>query len=112
MLRQRSAPAAAVLRPYQHRRPGSAPGSLRQSNPAAMKAVARLALLSALAWAHARGWTLRGRRARQGARVARRHEALLFARTSAKHRASAQSGARMVEQMKLVHKTAYWGQML
>lgn len=57
----------------------------------AMKAVARLALLSALAFAQGHAWTVRGRRLRQGARVARRHEALLFARTSAKQRLSAQA---------------------
>eukprot|EP00429_Kryptoperidinium_foliaceum_P013305 CAMPEP_0176036804 /NCGR_PEP_ID=MMETSP0120_2-20121206/18229_1 /TAXON_ID=160619 /ORGANISM="Kryptoperidinium foliaceum, Strain CCMP 1326" /LENGTH=545 /DNA_ID=CAMNT_0017370191 /DNA_START=89 /DNA_END=1722 /DNA_ORIENTATION=+ len=76
-----------------------------------MKPVARLALLSALAWAHAGAWTLRGRRMRQSTRMARRHEALLFARTSATHRSSARAGSKMVEQMKLVHKTAYWGAM-
>eukprot|EP00928_Gymnodinium_smaydae_P006227 TRINITY_DN1217_c0_g1_i7.p1 TRINITY_DN1217_c0_g1~~TRINITY_DN1217_c0_g1_i7.p1 ORF type:complete len:556 (-),score=113.19 TRINITY_DN1217_c0_g1_i7:266-1933(-) len=58
-------------------------------------------------------WNLRKAKARQTTRTAQRHEALLFARTSArsrsKHRAG--SGATLVETMKIVHKTAYWGQM-
>merc|ERR1719382_1872574 len=45
--------------------------------------------------------------------MARRHEALLFARTAAKGRfgSAVRTQARLVEAMKVVHKTAYWGQM-
>jgi len=50
-------------------------------------------------------WHLR----RQTAKLARRHEALLFTRGAAHQRV--QSGSRLVEAMKVVHKTAYWGEM-
>jgi len=41
--------------------------------------------------------------------VARRHESLLFARQSVRHRSSL--SLRAMEEMKVVHKTAYWGAM-
>jgi len=50
-------------------------------------------------------WSLR----KSAARMARRHEALLFARGSSNQHL--RSGAGLVEAMKVVHKTAYWGQM-
>lgn len=73
----------------------------------AMKLLGLTALALTLAMAQgARRW--RFRRSRQATKMARRHEALLFARAT-HQRASA--GAHLVEAMKIVHKTAYWGQM-
>mmetsp|Transcript_115934 Transcript_115934/g.368688 ORF Transcript_115934/g.368688 Transcript_115934/m.368688 type:complete len:490 (-) Transcript_115934:182-1651(-) len=66
-----------------------------------------LAALAALEPADAVSWSLRS--SRQGTHVTRRHEALLFARTSARWNAKASS--KLVEAMKIVHKTAYWGQL-
>lgn len=54
-------------------------------------------------------WSLR--RSGQGSKMARRHEALLFARGGTRQRLSARASERLVENMKIVHKTAYWGQM-
>lgn len=65
--------------------------------------VVRAALLALLV-ADADAWTLRGR---QRSRVARRHESLLFVRAHAR----AAMSARLVEKMKVIHKTAYWGEI-
>eukprot|EP00928_Gymnodinium_smaydae_P006222 TRINITY_DN1217_c0_g1_i1.p1 TRINITY_DN1217_c0_g1~~TRINITY_DN1217_c0_g1_i1.p1 ORF type:complete len:825 (-),score=209.87 TRINITY_DN1217_c0_g1_i1:285-2759(-) len=58
-------------------------------------------------------WNLRKSKARQASRTAQRHEALLFAHTFARSKSKQRvgSGAKLVETMKIVHKTAYWGQM-
>jgi len=78
--------------------------------PAAMKlTVALLLALIALEPADAASWSLR--KSRSGTRVARRHEALLFANTAGKGKSRQGASAQFVEAMKIVHKTAYWGQM-
>merc|ERR1740122_480715 len=50
-------------------------------------------------------WSLR----KSAVKIARRHEALLFAGGSANQHL--RSSTRLVEAMRVVHKTAYWGQM-
>jgi len=75
-----------------------------------MKLTAAL-LLALIAQCDAVSWSLR--KSRQGTRVALRHEALLFARTAARGKGKQGSAAnsKLVENMKIVHKTAYWGDM-
>jgi hypothetical protein len=64
----------------------------------------------ALAISQAAAWQFR--KANQKTKMGRRHEALLFARAGKRaRRQSSRLGARLVEEMKVVHKTAYWGQM-
>jgi len=73
-----------------------------------------IALAVAMADSTTSAWTLRrSKLLRQTTRMARRHESLLFARSamSTKAAAKAHAQARLVEAMKVVHKTAYWGQM-
>jgi len=72
-----------------------------------LSAALALAVVASLSDATKVNWRLR--KSFQKTKLARRHEALLFARTSSKHRAMA--SAKLVEAMKVVHKTAYWGQM-
>jgi len=69
-------------------------------------------LLQFLGLADAAKWSLR--RGRLSTTTALRHEALLFARAQrarASSSVSAASRERLLEAMKVVHKTAYWGQM-
>jgi len=74
-----------------------------------MKLTSRILVVLALgaSLSDAVKWNLR--KSRLGTKMAVRHESLLFARTKAKMRAGANE--KLVENMKIVHKTAYWGQM-
>eukprot|EP00747_Dinoflagellata_sp_TGD_P101953 gnl/TRDRNA2_/TRDRNA2_168513_c0_seq5.p1 gnl/TRDRNA2_/TRDRNA2_168513_c0~~gnl/TRDRNA2_/TRDRNA2_168513_c0_seq5.p1 ORF type:complete len:588 (+),score=157.98 gnl/TRDRNA2_/TRDRNA2_168513_c0_seq5:86-1849(+) len=69
-------------------------------------------LVVALCLVQGGAWRLNGGNAahgRQGSKVAMRHEALLFARTKShsRHR----MGLRSAEELGVVHKTAYWGEI-
>merc|ERR1719284_676055 len=70
-------------------------------------------LLLAILALPAESWMLR--KSKQGLRTAIRHESLLFARARASSRLGYGTGQRLSakaeEELKVVHKTAYWGQM-
>lgn len=51
------------------------------------------------------------RRWKQAVKVARRNEALLFARQTVHHRHKLKGKLSSVENMQVVHKTAYWGKL-
>jgi len=74
-----------------------------------MKHVGLLCL--ALALGEASAWLLRSSKGKQGAKVATRHETLLFAKARVQHRHMQGLGVKSEQAMKVVHKTAYWGQM-
>merc|ERR1740122_159558 len=66
---------------------------------------AALTAILAAALSSVDAWSLR----KSAVKIARRHEALLFAGGSANQHL--RSSTRLVEAMRVVHKTAYWGQM-
>eukprot|EP00747_Dinoflagellata_sp_TGD_P101949 gnl/TRDRNA2_/TRDRNA2_168513_c0_seq1.p1 gnl/TRDRNA2_/TRDRNA2_168513_c0~~gnl/TRDRNA2_/TRDRNA2_168513_c0_seq1.p1 ORF type:complete len:611 (+),score=164.89 gnl/TRDRNA2_/TRDRNA2_168513_c0_seq1:83-1915(+) len=73
-----------------------------------------LCLVAALCLIQGEAWRLNGGNAahgKQGSKVAMRHEALLFARTKSHSHQRNRAGLRSAEELGVVHKTAYWGEI-